>query len=286
MDLNRSPINSKVIDGFVRSASVAKKAKASPRQAASHLHQRTQRSRTLMRTAVAKPAVKLRALDISRPKSKEQQAREARAQRVEKDARVNRFGGFVRSKNETEAVEGEFISLLQADAHKQALRRASSRGPLKRLRISRWLSISLASVGVLTVLSVLAYQRLPQVAVRVAAAQTHIKASVPGYSPVGFSFAGLAKDVNGALTIKYKSNLDNTQGFSIIQKAVSIDSSLIGSTIIPTNSQVQTSQVNGNTVYIYGPTSDASWVNNGVLYTLKDNANLPSDQIIKIVQGL
>jgi adhesin HecA-like repeat protein len=177
-------------------------------------------------------------------------------------------------------------ALLQADAHKQALRRASSRGPLKRLRISRWLSISLASVGVLTVLSVLAYQRLPQVAVRVAAAQTHIKASVPGYSPVGFSFAGLAKDVNGALTIKYKSNLDNTQGFSIIQKAVSIDSSLIGSTIIPTNSQVQTSQVNGNTVYIYGPTSDASWVNNGVLYTLKDNANLPSDQIIKIVQGL
>jgi hypothetical protein len=44
--------------------------------------------------------------------------------------------------------------------------------------------------------------------------------------------------------------------------------------------------VAGNTVYIYGARNDAAWVNNGVLYTIKDYAGLTSDQIIKIVQGL
>jgi hypothetical protein len=49
---------------------------------------------------------------------------------------------------------------------------------------------------------------------------------------------------------------------------------------------VQTSVVNGTTVYIYGQTNDAAWVNNGVQYTVQDKASLNSDQLLKIANSL
>jgi hypothetical protein len=44
--------------------------------------------------------------------------------------------------------------------------------------------------------------------------------------------------------------------------------------VVPDNVQVQTSVVNGTTVYIYGENNDAAWVNNGMQYTIKDAASL------------
>jgi hypothetical protein len=313
MTQNKSPLNSKVIDGFVRT-----------KQAATQLHTKTIRSKTLMRNAVAKPVSSSKP-NVSTSKNINQIDREGRASKIVKNTHVQRFGGFV-SSVKPKALEGEVVNrsnhsslqtsagaavampplpsmitsvshqnlermldeaLVKADSHKQAMRRQiSSKNPLKRIRyMSRWITLSAAVFAVLSVGGFLAYQKLPQVAIKLAASRAHIRASVPGYKPSGFNVAGPINYAQGAVTIHYKSALSN-QAFTLVQKQSNLDSTAVASTVVPTNSTVQTSQVGGNTVYIYGAGNDAAWVNNGVLYTIKNNASLPSDQLIKIVQSL
>jgi hypothetical protein len=179
-------------------------------------------------------------------------------------------------------------ALTSADAHKQALRYQAARhfwqkpgfmGRRKALKLVLILVILLATIGVA------AWEKIPQVSVKLAAIRTHLHASVPAYKPVGFSQAP-ASAKSGSVVIKFKSTDNVAQGFDIIQKQSNLASASLSQTLVPQGSQVQTSQVAGNTVYIYGARNDAAWVNNGVLYTIKDYAGLTSDQIIKIVQGL
>ncbi len=122
--------------------------------------------------------------------------------------------------------------------------------------------------------------------VKLAAFRAHISASVPAYKPSGYALTSPATAKDGAVLLKYTSATDNSQGFDIAQKSSNMTSVSLAQTIVPAGAQVQTSQVGGNTVYIYGQNNDAAWVNNGVLYTISDHAKLSSDEIIKIVQGL
>lgn len=113
----------------------------------------------------------------------------------------------------------------------------------------------------------------------------HIDASVPTYVPVGFSLAAPASAQNDAVVISYKA-VGAGQSYDIAQKSSNLSSTSLAKTVVPQGSPVQTSQVGGNTVYIYGKENNAAWVNNGVLYKISDRAKLSSDEILKIVQGL
>jgi predicted transcriptional regulator len=98
--------------------------------------------------------------------------------------------------------------------------------------------------------------------------------------------SGPAKAVMGAVTVKYTHSKDPAKTYEITQAQSNLTSQMVALNIVPKGASVQTSQIAGNTVYIYGSSNDAAWVNNGVLYTIKDKASLRSDQLIKIVQGL
>ena len=98
--------------------------------------------------------------------------------------------------------------------------------------------------------------------------------------------AGPAKAQSGAVTINFKSAANPYQTYAISEAQSNLSSTSLVQTVVPKGKSLQTSQVDGNTVYIYGPSNDAAWVNNGVLYTIKDTAGLSSDELIKIVQGL
>jgi hypothetical protein len=84
------PYNNLTIDGFVKSANNR------GRQPAQAVHTGAQRSRTLMRGLVKKPAAAPQAkqakLEVKRPSSTPNPERLSRAQNTPKDARVNRFG--------------------------------------------------------------------------------------------------------------------------------------------------------------------------------------------------
>ncbi len=150
----------------------------------------------------------------------------------------------------------------------------------------RRLGISIAIAVLALVAAILIWQNLPSVAVHVAAARAHVNASMPGYTPSGYSFTNPIKYENGSLTMQYVDKSHSSDGFALTQTASNWDSSSLAANALPKNAPVQTSQVNGTTVYIYGTTNNATWVNNGVLYSLKNKANLSSDQVMKIVQGL
>lgn len=177
-------------------------------------------------------------------------------------------------------------ALFQADAHKQALRYHAAKHFWQRRWFSgpkRWLFI--AAVFFVFIGGIIAaWQKIPQVSMRVAGIRAHLTPVVPSYIPDGYSMAGPAKAASGAVMVNYQSS--GGSGYTINQAQSNLTSTSLAQSVIPKGASVQTSQVEGNTVYIYGNDNDAAWVNNGVLYTIKDHADLSSDELIKIVQGL
>ena len=176
-------------------------------------------------------------------------------------------------------------ALMQADAHKMALR-ARAKGWRRVMLAPKWLSIGATSVAFALLVGFFAWQNIPQVSIRLANARAHVSASVPAYTPMGYGVTGPIKADSNQVTINYKAASQNKGGYAITQQASNWDSSSVAANAVPSGTQVQSSQVNGTTVYIYGQSNDATWVNHGVLFNLQDKANLSSDQILKIANGL
>jgi hypothetical protein len=179
-------------------------------------------------------------------------------------------------------------ALTQADSHKEALRYYAARHFWQRRWFSgpkRWILISALPLIILGGL-VFAWKTVPQFSVKIAGLRAHISPVVPSYKPDGYAIASPAKAASGLVSISYQSTIDPAQNYEITQGQSNLTSTSIAQSVVPKGAAVQTSQVQGNTVYIYGSHNDAAWVNNGVLYTIKDKASLNSDQLIKIVQGL
>ena len=87
--------------------------------------------------------------------------------------------------------------------------------------------------------------------------------------------------------MKFKSNADPSRAFTITQQASDWDSaSLLANYVSSASQTFQTSQIRGNTVYIYGEGDNATWVNNGIWYTINDRAGLNPDQLLKIAESM
>ncbi len=295
---------------------------ARPVRSAKQIHSRTQRSHALMRQSVGKPNLQATETNESSIKKSGMTAnpdRRERAHAIAKDARVERFGilkpagakpkqaivAKARPMNHhaqsvAKAVPQPLPSmvvsashqrlermldeaLIRADAHKEMMRRRS-RNPLNRItRLPRWLVISVILVVLILLVGFFAWRNIPQVAVKVAGEQAHVSATFPAYAPSGFSVAGSISHQGNSVVIKYH---NQNYTYDITQTSSSWDSTSLAANAIAPGSQVQTSQVQGTTVYIYGQQNNATWVNNGVWYKLQNHASLTSDQILKIVQSM
>lgn len=174
-------------------------------------------------------------------------------------------------------------ALISANSHKKT--QHHKRGRLSRLFDSRK---NLAAAAVISILiaSVFAWQKIPQLSLRVAASKTHVDASVPAYVPPGFTLAGHAMASEGKVSLSFKSKEDPAKTFTITQRNSNLDSTAMASTLLPAKAAVQTSQIKGTTVYIYDNNNDAMWVNHGVHYQIHDKADLDSNEVLKIAQSL
>lgn len=352
----KSLSNGLIIDGFVRKPSIgsststpksqkitkitrdggAEKASGSKlKYTAQNIHQRAQKSQTLMRTAVSRPKHQ-KSTDKSRLFTRNQALgvnpkRMAKAQSIARHSKIQHIGNLpsavkaqtkkvkavtaekiekvtpkattTASTSATKAVAHPVPSMvtsvshqhlerlldhafMRADAHKKESL-ARKRGVWQRIKSSpKWLSIGL--ILVLTALSVgfYAWHNVPQVAMKVASTRANVKASVPEYTPSGFSYTGPISYSNGSVKMNFKAQGDSARTFSITQKKSNMTSKSLAATAVPKNTEVQTSQVDGNTVYIYGSKNNATWVNNGIQYTIDDKANLNSEQLLKIAGSL
>jgi len=318
--------NGQVIDGFVRSPAATPTPKKFSPSAAHRLHHRTQKAQTLMRGALKKPTANVGShIQRLTPGYNPQReiyaktiAKHGRVQRfgnpissnsatpkpIIKAQAVPRNVSTASASPVTTAVALPSmitsashqklermldVALTRADAHKQALRYHAARHFWQRpsfLGRRTGLKLGLIIVILLLATGFAAWQKFPQLSIKLAAVRAHISAAVPSYKPDGYSLAAPAQAIDGKVLIKYKDAADDSLGYAISQSPSDMTRTNLANTLAPAGAQMQTSQVGGNTVYIYGSKNDAAWVNNGILYKLDDHADLSSDQILNIVKGL
>lgn len=290
------------------------------------MHRGTQRSKTLVRSGVSKPLSlknKGTGLFISSANrtrvSKINSSRAFRASQTSKASTVNKFQGYSNTPKTntapvpsrtaavqtTQAVNAKSLpsltttvshqnlerlldqALHRADAHKKAMQ-----GKLpgrnwwqKVLDAPKWASLGSLALAIAILGGFFAWQNIPQVSMRLAANRANVAAAVPAYTPPGFSFSGPIEYSDKTVAIDYRANSDDSRKYVLTQQSSNETSpSLVANSL--SNNKVQTSQINGTTVYIYGDQNHATWVNHGVRYTIEDNAKLDTDQILKIVDSL
>lgn len=169
----------------------------------------------------------------------------------------------------------------------KALAHAKPAAPLKKTKRPqrRLLNVVSASFALLLLAGYFTYVNMPNLSVRVAAAQAGIDASYPEYRPVGYRLNGPVAYKNGEVSMNFASNT-GPLAFSLSQSKSGWDSSaLLEKYVNPrSDSKYATYSDAGLTVYTYG--TNAAWVNRGILYTIDGNANLSNEQIRRIATSM
>lgn len=163
----------------------------------------------------------------------------------------------------------------------------NTQGAPKHRRLSRQprlATILTSSLALLLLAGYLTYINLPNISMRVAAARAGISANYPNYKPDGYHFAGPITYQPGEVNILFKSNT-NDRNFSIKQKASNWDSqAVLDNYVAKKTGTYLTYQERGLTIYSFG--NRAAWVNGGLLYTIEGNAPLSSDQLLRIATSM
>lgn len=178
----------------------------------------------------------------------------------------------------------------QSDIFEQALARATSheqehhkvkshkkRGPLTTLVTG--------SLVVLLALGVFAYFNAPQLNMRLASSRAGFEARLPNYSPAGFSFGNLSYS-DGNVSLNYRDGNNEQRTFNITQRVSNWDSEgLLSNFVSSATSAHQTYERAGRTVYFYGDNS-ATWVDNGIWYTIDGRGSLTKNQVLDMAGSL
>jgi hypothetical protein len=153
--------------------------------------------------------------------------------------------------------------------------------PRKR---SRHLSIASASLALMMLAGYFTYLNMPNLSVRVAAAQAGFDATYPGYKPDGYRVNKVAYN-DGQVGIQYLAN-GGSQGFTVKQEKSTWDSSaLLANYVEPAShgGYIPHSE-HGITIYVFN--NNAAWVNDGIRYTIEGNAPLSSEQILDLATSM
>lgn len=315
--------HTQVVDGFVRRpktlltpAEIAKQKEA--RANINHAKRQVAKSKTLMRPSVKKPIIEIKN-DIQKQKfvpkqSSLEAARVSRAQNTQKSHMVSRFGkvGIGGSVKKTvahlpivnapaNAVSGASkVVNNELEKFEQALKNANShlhqlekdvmkKVPfLKRVGFkNKTANVATMSAAFLLLVGFFAYQNATSISLKVAATRAGIGAKMPGYTPAGFGASKTADSSDGRVSVSFISHTDN-KSFTLTQQTSNWNSSsLLVNHVQKRNCSTcyQTWQNEGKTVYIYD-NSNATWVDGGIWYQVEGNANLTSDQLLRVANSL
>lgn len=153
---------------------------------------------------------------------------------------------------------------------------------VKRSRVLRFAGVG---VALFLIAGYFTYLNMPNLSVRVAAAQAGIDATYPSYRPSGYSLSGPVAYNEGEVSMKFAMNGTN-QNFTLTQAKSGWDSAAVQSNyVIPVaGAEYNVTQSGGLTIFSYDKA--AAWVNDNILYTIKGDAPLTPDQIQRIATSL
>lgn len=130
----------------------------------------------------------------------------------------------------------------------------------------------------------LTYLNMPNLSVRVAAAQSGVNASFPEYRPDGYRFNGPIAYSPGEVTMRFAAN-GGPHHYEVTQKNSQWDSqAVLDNHVDNVTDSYLTYSEQGMTVYTYE--NEAAWVNGGILYTIEGDAPLTSEQVLRIAASM
>lgn len=185
------------------------------------------------------------------------------------------------------ATEGHFSRALElASAHelKPLKKRTMRHKAAHHLGISpKTAGIAGASLVAILVASVVAYNNVPNFALKLASSKAGFAASLPSNIPSGYSLNGPIQYSPGQVSTSYKSNT-NGQNFSINQRPSNWNEESLKSNVLGVSTDNY--DFNSDEVVIHKTPSGYSWLKNGKLYTLGGDAEISNEQIKDIVKSL
>ena len=175
-------------------------------------------------------------------------------------------------------------ALMRADAHKNRLA-ASSKNPINWLR-RHWITFILATAAILVLAGLFIWQSVPAVSMKVASYRAGLSTTLPTYMPDSFKVTSPIDYSGGAVSIHYADKVNPSQVYTLSERKSNWDSASLAANALGPNVKSGISQIGGTTVYVYGADNNATWVNNGIWYTVDNHANLSSDQLLQIAQNM
>lgn len=264
--------------------------------AAQAIHQVTQRSQTLQRAPLKKPAAQLpRSNHIRKfqPTTAQTVLKQVQHSITEPTTAEARMHPVIAKAMQAQAPQPQSQQLSGSDLKEQLIkeRLAEVVTPTAKQKSGNWLSrqprlatILSSTLALLILGGYLTYITLPSISLKVAASRAGVNATMPEYKPDGYSLDGPITYSPGEVTISYKSNT-NTTGYKLVQKETSWDSqAVLDNYVTKLTDNYLTFQERGITVYTFG--SKAVWVNGGLLYTVDGDAALSSDQILRLATSI
>lgn len=167
----------------------------------------------------------------------------------------------------------------------------TSKKPVKHRKQSllsrqpRALTVGAASLAIMILGGYFTYLNMPGLSVRVAAAQAGVSASFPDYNPDGYRFDGPVAYAPGQVAIDFVAN-GGTGKYTVTEQKSSWDSQAVYDNVVAraAGDAYVTNSQQGLTIYTFK--GEAAWVNKGVLYTISGDAPLSNEQLLKIAASL
>lgn len=170
-------------------------------------------------------------------------------------------------------------AIANADSRTDSFEAAKPR----RKKGGRIAGVATAVMSLLFVAGLFAYFNAPALSLQLASRRAGFEAKLPGYSPAGYSFGDLSYGP-GNVTISYQA--DGPQKYAITQQVSGWDSqALLTNFVSSANKAYQTYERAGRTVYFFG-NNTATWVDNGVWYTVNGNNSLSKNQLLDLAGSI
>lgn len=168
------------------------------------------------------------------------------------------------------------------NAPKSNYRKHKARPSKKRARM---LSFASGFAALALFAGYVTYLNVPNISVRVAAAQAGIDASYPGYQPNGYRLNGPVAYSNGEVKMNFISRQDGSE-YTLRESRSSWNSSTLLENYVREASKDDyiISKEKGITVYHYN--GDAAWVSGGILYIIDGGSHLTPEDVRNIATSV
>ena len=173
-----------------------------------------------------------------------------------------------------------FEAALSSATTHQAKKRPSQKELHKR---GTRLSAGLATIALLA--GFYTYQNIPRLALARASSQIGFSAQVPNFHPAGFAQSGPIQYQRGLVVMNFRSNSDD-RTYTVTQAKTQQPPANLGNDYLAKQGKdYETAQADGRQVFIYNG-SNATWIKDGVWYTVEGNADLSRNQLLNIASSI